>query len=321
MATKITVNGTTITVSDKKAQESVFAEYDEVSSAIAAAESATMVDVMSMAYESMIAGVETQAKKSGEAFGDKMKAAGAKIAAGAKRVWEAICKFFRNLIQAIEAFITGTAIKMRAKTLLAKLDKNGLNKAAKMKGTTMKGIDALNTKIANAQNKINGVPDAKCETAETSIPELDDLAKIVADIEKEAANFGAFQEAPKDTTVNAWDVFQSCAEGADPRIYLQTLSKGGTKIVKLLIITRDASKKALAVAMKEAKGSTSDKGAKKELVRKYKLNSKICNLQYKVCIKQINTSLSAVAAMVNAKAAGKDDSKAYQQALKKNANA
>ena len=279
MATTIKVNGTTITLGNNAAKASV-ESYDFEDVYARAIESAVMVDVMNKAVESM-AMMSTEAKSN-------------KFVDGVKKVWAKIAEFFRNIVRSIQAFFMGTGLKMRAASLLKRLEKNG-NKFAKGWEKQKIKMPLICTKAY--KDKIAAEATKLASLAARVTPASDDNtdSNVNDAIEKAADNFPK-QEEPKEVALSeAAKVFDNDTP-EKLAASLKAISQGASKIIKAALDAKDRAAKNAAEAEKIGKhDSANTKAAKRKA---YSAKVKIQKLELKYWITSINCQLKIASALI-----------------------
>lgn len=279
MATTIKVNGTTITLGNNAAKASV-ESYDFEDVYARAIESAVMVDVMNKAVESM-AMMSTEAKSN-------------KFVEGVKKVWAKIAEFFRNIVRSIQAFFMGTGLKMRAASLLKRLEKNG-NKFAK--GWEKQKIKMPLVCTKAYKDKFAAEMSKLASLAARVTPVSDDKTDDdVADALDRAADEFPKQEEPKEVSLS--EAAKSFGVDTPEKLAseLKAVSQGMTKIIKAALDAKDRAAKNAAEAEKIGKNdSAKTKAAKRKA---YSAKVKIQKMELKHAIANVNCGLKIAAALI-----------------------
>lgn len=279
MATTIKVNGTTITLGNNAAKASV-ESYDFEDVYARAIESAVMVDVMNKAVESM-AMMSTEAKSN-------------KFVEGVKKVWAKIAEFFRNIVRSIQAFFMGTGIRMRAASLLKRLEKNG-NKFAK--GWEKQKIKmplictkAYKDKFAAEKDKLTSLAARVTpESDDKTDNDVNDAISTVLDKfpEKEEPKEVALSDAAKTFLIDTPE--KLAAE-------LKAYSQGATKAIKAALDAKDRAAKNAAESEKIGKRDNANTKAAKR--KAYSAKVKLQKLELKYWIASVNCSLKTASALI-----------------------
>ena len=285
MATIIKVNGATITLGNNAVKAASSESYDFEDVYAKAVESAIMVDVMNTAVESM-AIMSTE--------GEKLN----KFKEGVKKVWEKIAEFFANIARSIQAFFMGTGLKMRAKSLSAKLAKGGVNKSWKNVDVSAAAIvvDENTSEIVKAFGQL-------LQKLTVSSIELVDK-EIATKLEK---RFAKINNA-KTVTIKA-GVLASKLGLSESNIKnaLDAIASGAYKDIKDAIVAKNEANKKAKEANALAKGDT--KEDKKEKRKAYSAAVKANNLQVKYLIGKMNCTLKIAALMVKKEKPAKEEKK------------
>lgn len=280
MATTIKVNGATITLGNKAVAASTESVYEFEDVYARTVESAIMVDVMNTAVESLGL-MSTEAKSN-------------KFVEGVKKVWEKIAEFFRNIVRSIQAFFMGTGLKMRAASLLKRLEKNG-NKFAK--GWEKQKIKIPLICTEKYRNKFDSEIDRLTALSNRSTPESNET--VDSDVD-EAIN-RTEKEYPKQAEPT--EVMLAVAAKAfhidtpeKLRTTLKAISQGATKIIKAALVAKDVATKNAKDAEKIGKNdSAKTKAAKRKA---YSAKVKLQNMALKYYIADINCTLKTAAALI-----------------------
>lgn len=279
MATTIKVNGTTITLGNNAAKASV-ESYDFEDVYARAIESAVMVDVMNKAVESM-AMMSTEAKSN-------------KFVEGVKKVWAKIAEFFRNIVRSIQAFFMGTGLKMRAASLLKRLEKNG-NKFAK--GWEKQKIKmplvctkAYKDKFAAEITKLKSLADRV--TPESDDNTDDDANKaMISVLSKFPKN-----EEPKETALSEAAKTFEIDTPEKLAAWLKAMSQGVTKAIKAALDAKDRAAKNAAQSEKIGKHDSANTKAAKRKAYSAKVKIQKAELQY--WIASINSTFKIASALI-----------------------
>lgn len=286
MATTIKVNGTTITLGNNAVKSATSTEsYDFEDVYAKAVESAVMVDVMNTAVESM-AVMSTE--------GEKLN----KFKEGVAKVWQKIADFFANIARSIQAFFMGTGLKLRAKSLSAKLAKGGINES-------WKNVDVSAAAIVVNENtseiiKAFGQLIQKISVSSTEIVDKEVATKL-------EQHFAKLNNA-KTVTIKAsalagkLGLSDSNIKGA-----LDAIASGAYKDIKEAIVARDDANKKSKEANALAKGDS--KEDKKEKRKAYSAAVKANNLKVKYLIGKMNCTLKLAALMVKKEKPAKEEKK------------
>lgn len=279
MATTIKVNGTTITLGNNAVKAST-ESYDFEDVYAKAIESAVMVDVMNTAVESM-AMMSTEAKSN-------------KFVEGVKKVWEKIAEFFRNIVRSIQAFFMGTGLRMKASSLLKRLEKNG-NKFAK--GWEKQKVKVPVICTEKYRNKFDSEIDRLTALSNRSTPESNETVDSGVDeainrVEKEYPK----QAEPTEVMLPAAAKAFSIETPEKLKSVLKATSQGATKTIKAALVAKDVAAKNAKDAEKIGKNdSAKTKAAKRKA---YSAKVKLQNMALKYYIAEINCTLKVGAALI-----------------------
>lgn len=280
MATTIKVNGATITLGNNAVAASTESAYEFEDVYARTVESAVMVDVMNTAVESLGL-MSTEAKSN-------------KFVEGVKKVWEKIAEFFRNIVRSIQAFFMGTGLKMRASSLLKRLEKNG-NKFAKGWEKQKVKIPLICTE--KYKNKFDSEIDRLTALSNRSTPESNetvdsDVDEAINRVEKEYPK----QAEPTEATLPAAAKAFSIETPEKLKAILKATSQGATKIIKAALVAKDVAIKNAKDAEKIGKNdSAKTKAAKRKA---YSAKVKLQNMALKYYIAEVNCTLKVGSALI-----------------------
>lgn len=290
MATTIKVNGATITLGNNAVAASTESAYEFEDVYARTVESAVMVDVMNTAVESL-GFMSTEAKSN-------------KFVEGVKKVWEKIAEFFRNIVRSIQAFFMGTGLKMRASSLLKRLEKNG-NKFAK--GWEKQKIKIPLICTEKYRNKFDSEIDRLTALSNRSTPESNETVDSNVDdtinrVEKEYPK----QAEPTEVMLPAAAKAFSIETPEKLKAILKATSQGATKIIKAALVAKDVANKNAKDAEKIGKNdSAKTKAAKRKA---YSAKVKLQNMALKYYIAEVNCTLKVGSALIGGGSkVGKDD--------------
>lgn len=279
MATTIKVNGTTITLGNNAVKAST-ESYDFEDVYARAIESAVMVDVMNTAVESM-AMMSTEAKSN-------------KFVEGVKKVWEKIAEFFRNIVRSIQSFFMGTGLRMKASSLLKRLEKNG-NKFAK--GWEKQKIKMPVVCTKEYKEKIKVELEKLTSLANRVTPTSDDNTDDDVDkaINSTVANYPK-QEEPKEVALSEAAKLFDNNTPEKLAASLKAISQGANKVIKAALDAKDRAAKNAAEAEKIGKNdSAKTKAAKRKA---YSAKVKIQKIELKYWISTVNCQLKIASALI-----------------------
>ena len=282
MTTTIKVNGTTITLGNNAIKATESYDFEDVYAK--AVESATMVDVMNTAVESM-AIMSTE--------GEKLN----KFKEGVKKVWQKIAEFFANIARSIQAFFMGTGLKLRAKSLSAKLAK-GVN-------GNWKNVDVSAAAIVVDENtsaiiKVFGQLIQKLSVSSTEIVDKEVATKLEQHFAK--VNNAKTVNIKASVLANKLGLSESNIKAA-----LDAIASGAYKDIKEAIVAKDEANKKAKEANALAKGDS--KEDKKEKRKAYSAAVKANNLKVKYLIGKMNCTLKLAALMTKKEKPAKEEKK------------
>ena len=285
MATTIKVNGATITLGNNAVKAASSESYDFEDVYAKAVESAVMVDVMNTAVESM-AIMSTE--------GEKLN----KFKEGVKKVWQKIAEFFANIARSIQAFFMGTGLKMRAKSLSAKLAKGGIN-------GNWKNVDVSAAAIVVDENtsniiKVFGQLIQKISVSSTEIVDKE----IATKLEQHFAKVNNAKTVNIKASVLAGKLGLS---ESNIKAALDAIASGAYKDIKEAIVAKDEANKKAKEANALAKGDS--KEDKKEKRKAYSAAVKANNLKVKYLIGKMNCTLKLASLMTKKEKPAKDENK------------
>lgn len=280
MATTIKVNGTTITLGNNAVKAASTESYDFEDVYARAIESAVMVDVMNTAVESM-AMMSTEAKSN-------------KFVEGVKKVWEKIAEFFRNIVRSIQAFFMGTGLRMKASSLLKRLEKNGKKFAKgwekqkiKMPVVCTKAykdkLEAEATKLDALASRVTPTSDDKTDEDAAAA-----IMRVTGEFPQEAEpKETALSEAAKTFEIDTPEKLAAVLKG---------ISQGATKVIKAALDAKDKAAKNAAEAEKISKHDSSKTKAAKR--KAYSAKVKAQKLYIKYFIACTNSQLKVASALI-----------------------
>lgn len=290
MATTIKVNGMSISIDGNTAKkvaskESVINGIDPSEYLIKASEAAVMVDIMGNALNSITS-------MSTEGVGDQIKGVAGKVAAGTKKVWDAIIKFFKNMINYITSFVSGNVIHARAKVILSRInalgDKAGevlasnAGKKIKAPAGVGKTSAAIRDKMATAEARLNKTtPTAEFDKINANFTDLE--KQLMANPEREIT----VKEALSLLGIN-YDI-------GSIKGFVESMTKGQVKALIDLKKIAEAEKAELREC--EALAKNPEVG-ENTAAQAYKIKVKIQNLLVKQLVGQTHFALTAIAAAV-----------------------
>lgn len=300
MATVIKVNGMTISVGNNNntaSTESVV--YSDVDSAlIASTEAFVMANVKcaaAISLEGAFADMSTEAAE--QAKPGVMQ----KIGGALKKAWDAVVQFFQKIIHYVTSFFQSAVFKVRASSILAKVEKNGGKFKDGWQKRQVKGFDKKLPEIKKAAEgftkamaKVQPYLDKAAVSDEPSTAEQAANVFIQADVKNEMALLSECLNE-KDTTIG--QMFTSDKILIDE---LKNLASGSTKELAQLKIANDQNKKMLKTAMAGAKKAGASPNGRK--VKAFQEAIKLSNTGVKVHIKMVNVTLACGSAAIGVSA-------------------